>query len=56
MMNDMFLSMIGLFNVTMIVTNGYGRSSAASNLYRLSATGQLYTLQTYASMFLKSIL
>jgi hypothetical protein len=36
----------------MIVTNGYGRSSTNFDLYRLSATGQLYSFQTYASMFL----
>jgi hypothetical protein len=39
----------------MIITNGYGRSSTASNLYRLSATGQFYTFQTYASEFSKCI-
>lgn len=38
----------GIFNVSMIVTNEYGRSSATSNLYRATARDQLYNILTYA--------
>ena len=38
---------LGIFNVSLIVTYSYGRSSTSMNLYKLSATGQLYTFQTY---------
>ncbi|CAF3664415.1 unnamed protein product [Rotaria sordida] len=39
---------VGIFNVSMLVTNEYGRSLVNSNLYRVSATGDLYTFQSYA--------
>ncbi|CAF3925163.1 unnamed protein product [Rotaria sp. Silwood2] len=39
---------VGVFNISMIVTNEYGRSMVRSDLYRISATGQLYNFQTYA--------
>ncbi|CAF3402120.1 unnamed protein product [Rotaria sp. Silwood1] len=39
---------VGLFNISMIVTNQYGRSLTSSNLYRVSADENLYTFQSYA--------
>ncbi|CAF3954248.1 unnamed protein product [Rotaria sp. Silwood2] len=39
---------VGIFNLSMLVTNEYGRSLVNSNLYRVSATGDLYTFQSYA--------
>lgn len=39
---------IGIFNVSMLVTNEFGRSMTVSNLYRVSSTSQYYTFQTYA--------
>ncbi|CAF3592631.1 unnamed protein product [Rotaria sordida] len=39
---------VGLFNISMIVTNEYGRSLTSSNLYRVSADENLYTFQSYA--------
>ncbi|CAM4958724.1 unnamed protein product, partial [Rotaria socialis] len=39
---------VGLFNITMLVTNEYGRSLARSNLYRISADENLYMFQSYA--------
>ncbi|CAF3091006.1 unnamed protein product [Rotaria socialis] len=39
---------IGIFNVSMLVTEQYGRSSISPNLYRVSAAGNLYTFQSYA--------
>lgn len=39
---------VGIFNVSMIVTNEYGRSAVRSDLYRVSPTSQLYNFQTYA--------
>ncbi|CAM4971603.1 unnamed protein product [Rotaria socialis] len=39
---------VGIFNVTMIVNNQYGRSSTAVNLYQMSATGQLYNFRSHA--------
>ena len=44
-------SLAGIFNISMIVTNEYGRSTTNVNLYRLSGTGDLYTFQTYARMY-----
>ncbi|CAF4278058.1 unnamed protein product, partial [Rotaria magnacalcarata] len=41
---------VGIFNISMIVTNEYGRSMVPSNLYRVSATNQLYVFQTYATI------
>lgn len=41
----------GLFNVTIMVTNGYGRSKVDESLVRISSTGQRYTLETYSSEF-----
>lgn len=41
----------GVFNVTIIVTNEYGRSMVPSDLYRVSASNQLYNFETYASVF-----
>ncbi|CAM2722167.1 unnamed protein product [Rotaria socialis] len=38
---------VGIFNISMIVTNEYGRSMVRSDLYRISATGQYYNFQTY---------
>ncbi|CAF1686157.1 unnamed protein product, partial [Adineta ricciae] len=38
---------IGIFNVSMFVTYAYGRSSTPLSSHQLSATGQLYTFQTY---------
>ena len=45
---NVWLFWIGIFNVTVLITNGYGRSATNSAFYQLSATGQLYTFQTYA--------
>lgn len=42
---------IGLFNVSMLVTNQYGRSLVRPNLYRVSADENLYTFQSYAGLF-----
>lgn len=42
---------LGIFNVSMIITNEYGRSSVRSDLYRISPTSQLYNFQTYAGLF-----
>jgi len=39
---------VGIFNVSMIITNEYGRSAVRSDLYRVSPTSQLYNFQTYA--------
>jgi hypothetical protein len=39
---------IGIFNVSMLVTDQYGRSSVSPNLYRVSAAGDLYNFQSYA--------
>ncbi|CAF2963963.1 unnamed protein product [Rotaria sp. Silwood2] len=39
---------VGLFNISMLVTNEYGRSLTSSNLYRVSADENLYTFQSYA--------
>ena len=39
---------LGLFNVTMIVTNQYGRSLADASLYRRSSSGELYNFEAYA--------
>ncbi|CAF3637436.1 unnamed protein product [Rotaria sp. Silwood1] len=39
---------VGLFNVSMLITNEYGRSLTSSNLYRVSADENLYTFQSYA--------
>ncbi|CAM4838515.1 unnamed protein product [Rotaria magnacalcarata] len=39
---------VGIFNVTMLVTNEYGRSSVDASLFRMSSTGQLYNFETYA--------
>jgi len=36
----------------MLVTNEYGRSLANPNLYRISAMGDLYTFQSYASLYI----
>ncbi len=41
---------IGVFNVSMLVTNQYGRSLVSPNLYRVSANENLYTFQSYAGM------
>jgi hypothetical protein len=40
----------GIFNVSMLVTDQYGRSSVSPNLYRVSAAGDLYTFQSYAGL------
>ena len=37
----------GIFNVTLLVTNGYGLSRIESYLYRLSGTGQSYNFESY---------
>ncbi|CAF3431137.1 unnamed protein product [Rotaria sp. Silwood1] len=39
---------VGIFNLSMLVTNEYGRSLINSNLYRVSAMGDLYAFQSYA--------
>ncbi|CAF4003686.1 unnamed protein product, partial [Rotaria magnacalcarata] len=39
---------VGIFNVTMLVSNNNGRSSSDSSLYRMSGTGQMYHFETYA--------
>jgi hypothetical protein len=44
--------LIGIFNVSMLVTNEYGRSLINPNLYRVSATGDLYTFQSYAGLYI----
>lgn len=36
--------------MSMLVTNQYGRSSASSNLYRVSADEELYMFQSYAGL------
>ena len=41
----------GVFNVSMLVTNEYGRSLVSANLYRVSADEKLYNFQSYASTF-----
>jgi hypothetical protein len=41
---------IGVFNVSMLVTNQYGRSLVSPNLYRVSANENLYTFQSYAGI------
>ena len=43
---------LGLFNVTIIVTNGYGRSKVDEYLIRISSTGQRYSVETYSSKVL----
>lgn len=42
---------IGLFNVSILVTNQYGRSLTSRNLYRVSADENLYTFQSYAGLY-----
>ncbi|CAF4432640.1 unnamed protein product, partial [Rotaria socialis] len=39
---------VGIFNVTMLVSNNNGRSASDSSLYRMSGTGQIYHFDTYA--------
>ncbi|CAF1300760.1 unnamed protein product, partial [Adineta ricciae] len=39
---------VGLFNISMLITNQYGRSSVNSNLYRVSSNEALYNFQSYA--------
>ena len=40
-----------VFNVTLLVSDDYGRSLADSSLYRMSGTGQLYNFETNAGLF-----
>jgi hypothetical protein len=44
----------GIFNVSILVTDQYGRSSVSPNLYRVSAAGDLYNFQSYAGLFIES--
>ncbi|CAF1377186.1 unnamed protein product, partial [Adineta steineri] len=39
---------VGLFNISVLVTNQYGRTLVNSNLYRISANEKLYNFQSYA--------
>jgi len=39
---------LGVFNISMLVTNEYGRSLTSSSLYRVSADEEIYTFQSYA--------
>lgn len=34
----------------MLVSNQYGRSTTDTNLYRMSGFGEIYSIETYASM------
>lgn len=51
-MTEIPLNTLGLFNVTMIVTNQYGRSLADASLYRRSSSGELYNFEAYAGLSL----
>lgn len=42
--------MTGVFNVTMLVSNEYGRSVANTSLYRMSGFGEVYDFETYAGL------
>lgn len=47
--------MIGIFNVTMLISKQYGRSLASDSLYRMSSSGQWYNFETYAGLFIISL-
>jgi len=39
---------VGVFNVSMLISNEYGRALVSPSLYRVSATETLYNIQSYA--------
>ncbi|CAF1092534.1 unnamed protein product, partial [Didymodactylos carnosus] len=43
-------SEVGLFNLSMLVSNQYGRTLANSNLFQVSGSEQLYNFQSYAAI------
>lgn len=44
---------VGVFNVSMLVTNEFGRAWVYPNLFRVSANEDLYNIQSYAGEFIQ---
>ena len=55
LVRPMPFELLGVFNVSILVSNEYGRSSVDSTLFRMSGAGQLHNFETYAGQSLFTV-